>query len=125
MRLFIIATVLVLATPVVALSADAPSPTLDLMPVPAQIELGTGAFEIDEGFAVSIQGDGAGPRLQRGVRRMLRRLSDRSTLFFGNETFLDLENTEGASLRISAGRQGELIVGEDESYRLKIAESGI
>ena len=99
--------------------------TLDLMPVPAQIELGANAYEIDSGFTVSIDGDGATDRLHRGVQRMLRRLSDRSALFFEPSTFLELEDREDAAMTVTAGRAGELAVGEDESYRLTITEEGI
>ena len=106
-------------------AADDSSPTLNLMPVPAQIELGTGAFTIGDEFAVSIDGDGATPRLHRGVGRMLRRLSDRSALFFDNHVFLELEGRTDAAMKITSGRAGELALGDDESYRLTITEEGI
>jgi hexosaminidase len=101
------------------------SPALNLMPVPAQIELGTGRFEIDEQFTVTVEGDGASHRLRRGVQRTLRRLSDRSTLFFDNHVFLQVEGRESAAMKITAGRAGKLAVGEDESYRLTVTETGI
>jgi len=101
-------------------SADGRGSTLDLMPVPARLEIGTGVFEIGDDFAVTIAGNGATPRLQRGVQRMLRRLSDRSTLFLADEAFLKLEDREGAPMMVTAERQGELVLGEDESYRLVV-----
>ncbi len=106
-------------------AADGALPTLNLMPVPVQIELGTGSFAISEEFTVSIDGDGATPRLHRGVGRMLRRLSDRSALFFDNHVFLELEGREHAAMKITAGRTGKLDVGDDESYRLTVTETGI
>ena len=125
MRIATLAIVLLITAPLAAVAATSPSPTLYLMPVPAQIEVDSGAFEVGEDFAVSITGDGGSPRLHRGVRRMLRRLSDRSTLFFPNDTFLDFETHENAALRINAERKGELTVGEDESYRLRVTADGI
>jgi hexosaminidase len=106
-------------------AAENPAPTLVLMPVPAQVTLETGDFEISEGFAVAIRGEGATPRLQRGVRRMLRRLSDRTTFFFENDVFLDLSDREGAPMTVVAERTGVLEVGDDESYRLTITPGNI
>ncbi len=125
MRIATLAIVLMLTAPLAAVAVTNPSPNLHLMPVPAQIEVGSGTFEVEEDFAVSIAGEGGSPRLQRGVRRMLRRLSDRSTLFFPNETFLDFESHQNAALRINAERTGELTLGEDESYQLKVTAEGI
>jgi hexosaminidase len=119
---FVFASVLTSAS--VAAAEETP-PTLDLMPVPAQIELGANAFEIGSGFTVAVDGDGATDRLHRGVQRMLRRLSDRSALFFEPSTFLELEDREDAAMTVTAGRAGKLAVGEDESYRLTITEEGI
>jgi hexosaminidase len=116
------AIVLVLSISVAA--AEAP-PTLDLMPMPAQLELGEAAIEIGPDFTVTIEGDGATPRLRGGVQRMLRRLSDRSTLFFEPSTFLRLEGRSMASMVVTATRKGKLVLGEDESYRLTITSEGI
>jgi len=113
---------LMLSIPIAA--AEGP-PTLNLMPVPAQLEFGEAAIEIDAKFSVTIEGNGATPRLRGGVQRMLRRLSDRSALFFENSTFLQLEGRSMASMVVTAGRAGELVLGEDESYRLTINSDGI
>ena len=125
MRLIRLVVVLFVAAPWTAVLAASPQPTLDLMPVPAQLELADDAFDIDESFTVSIAGQGASPRLHRGVQRMLRRLSDRSTLFFDNEVFLELEGRDGASLTVTADRVATLSLGEDESYRLQVTANGI
>ena len=116
---------LVAAIPVVAEPTRNIPPTLDLMPVPAQMSIGTGVYPIDEGFAVAIEGEGATPRLHRGVKRMLRRLSDRSTLFFEKNVFLRLEGRDSAAMKISVARPGELELGGDESYRLVVTEEGV
>jgi hexosaminidase len=116
------AVVLILLIPVAAVGSP---PTLDLMPVPAQIEIGEAAIEIGPNFSVTIEGAGATPRLRGGIQRMLRRLSDRSALFFDNSTFLQLEGRSMASMVVTAGREGEVVLGEDESYRLTITTDGI
>ncbi len=100
-------------------------PTLNLMPVPAQLELGEAAIEIEADFTVTIEGNGSTRRLRNATQRMLRRLSDRTTLFFDNDTFLRLEGRSMASMVVTAVREGELSVGEDESYRLDITADGI
>ena len=116
------AVVLMLSIPVIAVEG---SPTLNLMPVPAQLELGEAGVEIGPNFSVTIEGAGATPRLRGGVQRMLRRLSDRSALFFDNSTFLQLEGRSLASMVVTANREGKLVLGEDESYRLTITPDGI
>jgi hexosaminidase len=117
-----LAVALLLAIPASATSSPS---TLNLMPVPAQLELGEASIEIGQDFSVTIEGHGATPRLRRGVQRMLRRLSDRSALFFDPSTFLQLEGRSMASMVVTAIRPGELVVGEDESYRLTITADGI
>ena len=126
MRFAPLAMILTLSIPVAAeTTGGAHPPTLNLMPVPAQLELGEAVIEIDSDFSVTIEGDGATPRLRRGVQRMLRRLSDRSALFFDNSTFLQLEERSIVSMVVTATRMGELVLGEDESYRLTITSDGI
>ena len=105
-------------------AAEGP-PTLNLMPVPAQLELGDASIKIGPEFSVTIEGEGGTPRLHGGVGRMLRRLSDRSALFFDNSTFLQLKGRSMAAMVVTAGRAGELALGEDESYRLTITSDGI
>jgi hexosaminidase len=117
-----LAVVLMLSLPAAAIAGR---PTLNLMPVPAQFELGEATIEIGTEFSVTIEGEGATPRLRGSVQRMLRRLSDRTALFFGNATFLQLEGRSMASMVVTANRSGELALGEDESYRLTITPEGI
>jgi hexosaminidase len=125
MKRLALVIMVVIAWPLAAepLEKAAP-PTLDLMPVPAQLELGAARLVIGEDFSVAVTGEGGTARLHGGVRRMLRRLSDRSTIFFDPSVFLDLDRGD-ATMVVTAGRAGELAVGEDESYRLTITEEGI
>jgi hexosaminidase len=118
-----------LATVVLAISTALPVvaevPTLDLMPVPAEVTVGEGRFQITAEFSVSLDGAGATPRLRGGLWRMLRRLADRSGLFFPPATFLELEGRDAASMVVVVERAGELALGEDESYRLTVSTTGI
>jgi hexosaminidase len=125
MKRLALVIMLVIARPLAAeMPANPAFPTVDLIPVPAQLELGTARLVIGEEFSVAVTGEGGTARLQGGARRMLRRLSDRSTLFFDDAVFLDLDRPD-ATMVVTAGRTGDLSVGEDESYRLTITEEGI
>jgi hexosaminidase len=99
--------------------------TLELMPVPEQLRLGQGGLTVTADLTVSVTGDGATPRLQEGVRRMLRRLSDRSGLFFPPATFLQLTGRETAVVVVTAGRAAKVELGEVESYRLQVTATGV
>jgi hexosaminidase len=118
-------TAVAIAAMTIAGTVESATGALDLMPVPAQLELGASALVVNDAFTVVTEGQGAGPRLDRGVRRMLRRLSDRTTLFFANATFLDLANHADPVLVVRADRIGRVELGEDESYRLAVTEGGI
>ncbi len=54
--------------------ADAASPTLALMPVPAKITFGQGVLVIDRSFGVSVTG-ARDPRVEAAAARLLRRVS--------------------------------------------------
>ncbi|MDH3745108.1 MAG: family 20 glycosylhydrolase [Acidobacteriota bacterium] len=99
--------------------------TLDLMPVPESVELGSGDYTVAADFSVAIEGAGTTDRLRGGVRRMLRRLSDHTTLFFEPTTFLDLSSRDGVSMRVGVEREGVLELGEDESYTLAVSGDGV
>ena len=56
--------------------------SINLMPFPAEIEyIPQGRFDLDESFMVTVDGTG-GDRLYSGASRLLRRLSNRTGLFF-------------------------------------------
>lgn len=127
MRHPINAVLIALAATVAAgttLAADSPAPP-DLMPMPRLLELGSGELAITSSFTVAVDGGGATPRLAGGVWRMLRRLSDRSGLFFPPSTFLDLEGQTAPAMTVKVERPGKLALGEDESYTLAVDGSGI
>lgn len=127
MRHPILAVLIALAASVAAgttLAADSPAP-LELMPLPRHVELGAGDLTITPDFTVAVDGGGATPRLAGGVRRMLRRLSDRSGLFFPPSTFLELSGRVTPTLRVTAARPGDLVLGEDESYTLAVGGNGV
>jgi hexosaminidase len=124
-RVSVAVFVLVAVSGSVVIASDGEQQALDLMPIPASLELGTSVLAINEAFTVVVEGEGATPRLERGVERMLRRLSDRTTLFFDNATFLDLTGHENPVMVIRTEQPGKIELGEDESYRLMVTGDGI
>jgi hexosaminidase len=96
--------------------------TMNLMPVPQQMIIGEGRFVLQENFTVAVSG-AESPRLQKAATRALRRLSDRTGLFFPQDYVTVSSNP--AALQIEAARIGKLEVKEDESYILIITPDGL
>ena len=96
-----------------------PMKTLDLMPAPARLVLRSDSFRLDSTFGVSLEG-AATPRLCRAATRMLRRISDRTGLWFPQTILSPASNPQSPAMVILAGREGMIRLGEDESYALEI-----
>ncbi len=116
-------TILIIALMLAAASAakgEQPM-SLNLMPVPQKVTLGEGRFDLQESFTIAVQG--GGDRLYRGATRALRRLSDRTGLFFPQD-FVS-EKTQNGSLLIKVKRIGQVRLYEDESYALTVTPTGL
>jgi hexosaminidase len=99
--------------------AIADSETLQLMPTPAQVKTSDGRFRIGPDFTINISGAG-GERLVAATRRTLRRLADRTAVFLPPTAFATLSGRAGAALQIRCQRLGQLALGEDEGYTLRV-----
>ena len=92
---------------------------LNLMPLPASVQQGTGQLAITQSFSVSATGT-HDPALDAGVQRFTKQLSV--------QTGIPFRAKEGASatLTVRADKALEplLKLGEDESYQLTITDSG-
>lgn len=97
---------------------------LDLMPWPAKLELTAGRFKLNQRFTVKVTGNPSG-RLYRAASRMLRRLSDRTGLFFSQDYLSPDSSVRNPSMIIRADRPGKLGLHEDESYSLEVTPSKI
>ena len=93
--------------------------SLNLMPVPKSVMLGSGKFRLTPSFAVAAKKD-VGKRLYAAASRTLRRLSDRTGLFFPQDFVTSRSNPDSASMLIDCRRKGNVVLGEDESYSLTI-----
>ena len=94
------------------------SPELNIMPLPASVQLETGRLPITNGFTVATKGH-ADDRLRAGILRMTKRLAGRTVLTLP----LELANDENAAtLVVQTSRAGARTpsLDEDESYSLEI-----
>jgi hexosaminidase len=94
-------------------------PPLNLMPMPASVQPGSGSLPITPSFSVSVTG-GHDPALEAGVQRLIVQLSRQTGIPFRPKT------GEAATLTVHAEKGLEAVqkLGEDESYQLTITESG-
>jgi len=97
---------------------------LDLMPMPAKVELAADKFRLAETFRMAVTGN-PDKRLYSGATRALRRLAGRTGLFLP-QNFLRPETTvEAPAMIITGERPGQVKLGEDESYTLTISSAQI
>jgi len=102
----------------VTVPALAQQPALNLMPLPASIQLGAGQMILDASFSAGINGH-SDPRLEGSVERfltVLRRQTGTPPLL------MRLTGDPQAKFVVEAGQANRLVpeLGEDESYRLEI-----
>lgn len=99
----------------------AQQPALNLLPVPANVQPGTGSLRVDSSFSVALTGY-TEPRLERAAERFLQQLA-RQTAFP-----LNLKPTKSpqATLVVHTDHPSKEIqeVGEDESYVLEVTSAG-
>ncbi len=93
-----------------------------LMPVPAQMAFSGQGFRLDESFTLKVSGVGA-DRLYSYATRVLRRLSGRTGLFFSQDFIRKSDSAGSASLMIKSKKEGQVLLGEDESYTLVVSDS--
>ncbi|MBC7187516.1 MAG: family 20 glycosylhydrolase [Calditrichaeota bacterium] len=97
---------------------------LHLMPWPAELTSGEGSFRLEQDFTIGLEAQG-GLRAYAAATRALQRLAARTGLFF-SQTVLSPESAPNAgALTITCKRAGQLRLGEDESYLLKVEPSNI
>jgi hexosaminidase len=99
----------------------AQQPALNLMPVPASVQAGTGSLRVDATFAVVLNGH-TEPRLDRSVERFLHQLALQTALPLSAKPATNPKPT----LVIQTERASKEIqdVGEDESYVLEVTATG-
>ena len=102
--------------------AAAQQPTqLRLMPVPANVQLGSGALRIDSSFSVSLAGY-TESRLDRAVQRFMGQLSRQTGIPFLPKAAASAKSTLVIHTDHASKEIQEL--GEDESYLLEVTPEG-
>ncbi|MBN1541836.1 family 20 glycosylhydrolase [candidate division KSB1 bacterium] len=107
-----------------AVRLDAQEAEPVLMPWPEKIEMHSGRYRIDSDLLVAVDGEVSG-RLARAATRFLRRLDDRTGLFFAQDVITPDSRDSSAAVRLICDRTGQLELFEDESYRLIISPAGV
>jgi hexosaminidase len=99
----------------------AQQPALNLIPIPASAQAGTGSLSVDSSFSVAVSGHGEA-RLDRTVERFLRQLAHQTAL----PLLLKPGKNPKATLVIQTEHASKEIqeVGEDESYVLEVSATG-
>jgi hexosaminidase len=99
----------------------AQQPALNLMPMPASVQAGTGNLRVDSSFTVALTGY-TEPRLTRGVERFLRHLTRQTALLSNPRP----SQSAQATLVIHTDHASKEVqeVGEDESYVLEVGAAG-
>jgi len=94
-------------------------PQLNLMPMPASVQQGSGQLTITQAFSVAVSGT-HDPALEAGVQRLTKQLSAQTGIPFRAK-----EGTS-ATLTVRADKDLESVLklGEDESYQLTVTNSG-
>jgi hexosaminidase len=98
---------------------------LNVMPLPASMQAGTGALPVDANFSVALTGF-TEPRLERSVQRFRKQLARQSGLVLQPLQSGGAKGNAAVTLLIHTGHASRPIqeLGEDESYSLEITASG-
>jgi hexosaminidase len=117
-----ILTAVVLCMTFMSLGEAQVQPSLKLMPLPAKAQLGNGRLLIDPSFSVAIAGHREA-RLERAVELFLIQLREQTGM-----PPIDMKVTSSSSATLvvqsASGTRNVQELGEDESYRLEVVNSG-
>ncbi len=94
-------------------------PQLNLMPMPASVQQGSGQLLITPSFSVAVTGTHDGS-LDRGVQRFNEQLSRQTGIRFRQKS----GGTPTVSVQADHPREAVQKLGEDESYELTVNDSG-
>jgi len=117
MRLLSISLLLVVVSAAVIAQTN---PDLDVMPIPAKVQMGSGQFLVDESFTIGITG-AKDSRIEHAAERFMDRLA--------RQTAIPLKTAIGgadAKLVLNALKADNnlLALGSDESYSLEVTSAG-
>ncbi len=94
-----------------------------LLPIPQNINIQDGQFRLEENFKMAVKGVDH-PRIYSAATRTLRRLSNRTGLFFPQD-FISPASEKNGDFIITINRVGNVTLHEDESYTLSVTAGSI
>ena len=105
--------------PSMATHAQMPA-DLNVMPLPAKVQMGSGSLKIDGSFSLAFTGYRE-PRLERAGQRFMTQLNRETGLVFGHA----LVDSPNATLMVATDHESKPVqeLGEDESYTLDITST--
>jgi hexosaminidase len=107
-----------------ALKSQSQSQINNLMPKPVSVSENGQRMNIVKDFSIAITGN-PGDRVYKAASSALRRLDNRTGIFFKQGHITAADQNPSASLIINVGRPAKIQLGEDESYRLSISSSQV
>jgi hexosaminidase len=119
-----ILALLVFGSKSIVTNAQAQGPTtatLNVMPLPAKVQINSGNLKIDEGFGVAFEGHRE-PRLERAGERFLIQMHRLTGIVVGTTP----RDSAKATLVVSTDHESKPVqeIGEDEAYTLDVTASG-
>lgn len=96
----------------------------ELIPWPKSVTSSPGKLIISSNFAISITGN-PNVRIYSYANRFLRRLDNRTGLFFKQGVISKTNNVSNKQLVINCSNEGKIDINQDESYTLEITEKNI
>jgi len=96
---------------------------LSLMPYPKEIKMGEGKYRLDKDFTLSVKN--YDEKVFSYATRFLRRLDDRTGLFFSQDFITAINDPSEAQLEIHFTNSEEIKLGVNESYQLEITQDKI
>ena len=123
LKYFNISFAIILFIASISFSQKSPQ-SLNLMPLPAKIEITNQDFKLDSNFTVIVTGNPA-ERIYPAASRMLRRLSQRTGIFFTQDFITHETKVDKPSMIIDAKQPGKIQLHEDESYQLTVNKGEI
>jgi len=98
--------------------------SLNLMPYPLSVKPGEDHFLLYADFKASVTGIND-VKIYDATSRFVRRLSNRTGLFFSQDYLVPGVEEQDAQLTVNVQRPGKLVLHEDESYTLTVTDDEI
>ena len=99
--------------------------SLNLLPVPKNIQVQQGSFTLTDDFSVAIHEPGADTIVVKAVNRMYQALNRRSGLYFKRRYISSKDNSATSALQIHVTKIAAPFIGVDESYSLTVTSDKI